>query len=46
MAIDYGRRSKAAISAEGPRFTANLALVGKLLGMIVQRHDRTLDVAF
>jgi len=36
-AIDYGD-IKAAISAEGA-ITANLALVGKLLGMIVQRHD-------
>jgi hypothetical protein len=37
MAIDYGD-VKAAVSAEGA-ITANLALVGKLLGMIVQRHD-------
>ena len=36
-AIDYGD-VKAAIGAEGA-ITANLALVGKLLGMIVQRHD-------
>jgi hypothetical protein len=36
-AIDFGD-IKAAISAEGA-ITANLALVGKLLGMIVQRHD-------
>jgi hypothetical protein len=36
-AIDYGD-IKAAISAEGA-ITGNLALVGKLLGMIVQRHD-------
>jgi hypothetical protein len=37
MAVDYGD-VKAAVSAEGA-ITANLALVGKLLGMIVQRHD-------
>ncbi|MBR0796114.1 hypothetical protein JQ615_12010 [Bradyrhizobium jicamae] len=37
MAIDYGD-IKAAISAEGA-ITSNLALVGKILGMIVQRHD-------
>lgn len=37
MAVDYGD-VKAAISAEGA-ITGNLALVGKLLGMIVQRHD-------
>ncbi len=37
MAIDYAD-VKAAISAEGA-ITANLALVGRLLGMIVQRHD-------
>ena len=36
-AIDFAD-IKAAISAEGA-ITANLALVGKLLGMIVQRHD-------
>lgn len=36
-AIDYGD-VKAAISAEAA-ITSNLALVGKLLGMIVQRHD-------
>jgi hypothetical protein len=36
-AIDFAD-VKAAISAEGA-ITANLALVGKLLGMIVQRHD-------
>jgi hypothetical protein len=37
MAVDYAD-VRAAISAEGA-ITANLALVGKLLGMIVQRHD-------
>ncbi|MGJ4928723.1 hypothetical protein ACQR1I_13620 [Bradyrhizobium sp. HKCCYLS2038] len=37
MAGDYGDVG-AAINAEG-KITANLALVGKLLGMIVQRHD-------
>jgi hypothetical protein len=37
MAVEYGD-VKAAISAEGA-ITSNLALVGKLLGMIVQRHD-------
>jgi hypothetical protein len=37
MAIDYAD-VKAAVSAEGA-ITANLALVGRLLGMIVQRHD-------
>ena len=37
MAVDFGD-IKAAISAEGA-ITSNLALVGKLLGMIVQRHD-------
>jgi hypothetical protein len=37
MAIEYGD-IRAAISAEAA-ITANLALVGKLLGMIVQRHD-------
>ncbi|MCK1711755.1 MULTISPECIES: hypothetical protein [unclassified Bradyrhizobium] len=36
-AIDFAD-IKAAISAEGA-ITANLALVGKLLGMIVNRHD-------
>ncbi|MCK1525616.1 hypothetical protein [Bradyrhizobium sp. 17] len=36
-AIDFAD-IKAAIGAEGA-ITANLALVGKLLGMIVQRHD-------
>lgn len=37
MAVEYGD-VKSAISAEGA-ITGNLALVGKLLGMIVQRHD-------
>jgi hypothetical protein len=37
MAVDYGD-VKAAIGAESA-ITTNLALVGKLLGMIVQRHD-------
>lgn len=37
MAADFAD-VKAAVSAEGA-ITANLALVGKLLGMIIQRHD-------
>lgn len=37
MAIEYGD-VKAAVGAEGA-VTSNLALTGKLLGMIVQRHD-------
>ena len=37
MAVEFGD-IKAAVTAEGA-ITSNLALVGKLLGMIVQRHD-------
>ena len=37
MAVDYGD-VRAAVSAEGA-ITANLQLVSRLLGMIVQRHD-------